>query len=73
MTRLMREKNRPIHKLRPTKGYVPYTWCLVDPCRKGVKTEGCNVGPRKATCPACLREEKKGEAAKPLRRIIPFA
>lgn len=56
---LLQQKNRPIHKLQSRKGYVVYTWCLVDPFRKGVCTEGINSGVLKATCKACLREEKK--------------
>jgi hypothetical protein len=68
----MTTKTPPIHKLRPFgQSAVAYTWCLVDPYRKGVMLEIPDRQP--ATCKTCLREEKKGDDAKPLRRIIPFA
>ena len=52
---------------------VAYTWCRVDPYRKGVTTEGVNAGITKATCKTCLRQEAKGDAAKPVPLIVPFA
>lgn len=56
---LLQEKNRPIHKLTPAtrKSVVARTFCGVDPCRKGIRTEGVNVGQSKATCKACLKIE----------------
>ena len=67
MNRLLREKNRPIHRLRTgLKTVVPHTWCGVDPCRKGIQVEGVNVGQRVATCRECLKietsESKKGSS-----------
>jgi hypothetical protein len=57
--------NRRIHRLRTgLKSVVPFTLCGVDPCRRGVQTEGVNVGQAKATCPDCLRVAAKEEAAK---------
>lgn len=49
----------PIHKLTPAtrKSVVARTFCGVDPCRRGVRTEGVNVGQSKATCKACLKAE----------------
>ena len=56
-------KNPPIHKLRPRgKSVVAYTWCLVDPYRRGVRIE--IQGRQLATCKACLREEKKSAGGK---------
>lgn len=57
---LLQQKNRPIHKLRPRgKSVVAFTYCGVEPCRKGVRTEGVNVGQMKATCKHCLAIEAK--------------
>jgi len=56
---LLQEKNRPIHKLRDDlpRSIVARTFCGVDPYRRGVRTEGVNVGQSKATCKACLKIE----------------
>jgi hypothetical protein len=62
---LLQMKNRRIHRLRTgLKSVVPFTLCGVDPCRRGVRTEGVNAGQAEATCPDCLREAAKEEAAK---------
>lgn len=56
---LLQQKNRPIHKMRPGKSLVVSTYCYADPYRRGVRTEGINVGQLKATCKHCLRAEAK--------------
>lgn len=50
-------KPRPIHEIRPTPhthtGLVAFTWCLVDPYRKGVQT---NIVPGNVpNCVACAK------------------
>jgi len=58
--------DRPIHRIKPTRSFVIYTWCGVDPARKGIRIEGWHdpADTRKtghavkcgtATCRDCLR------------------
>lgn len=57
------EKIRPIHKLRlqsKNSSILMWTWCGVDPYRKGVQTENAR-GTNPATCKACLRLEWEAE------------
>lgn len=53
----------PVHKIQPTKTVVPFTWCGVDPARKGVQSSWPQH-PVEVTCKACLAEEARAKAPK---------
>jgi hypothetical protein len=56
---LLQHKNRPVHQLRPRgKSAVPYTYCGVDPCRKGIRVSGIHVSVGPVTCSDCLAQAK---------------
>jgi hypothetical protein len=59
----------PIHQIQPTKSIVAYTWCGVDPHRKGVQAQWPGGTPE-ADCKACLRAEAQAAKAAKVRRPV---
>lgn len=57
---LLRIKDRPVHKYRPSDESLVQTWCGTDPYRKGVKCEGHEIG-IEATCQKCLEESRRAQ------------
>jgi hypothetical protein len=59
MKRKLLTYESPIHRLRPRgNNVVAYTYCGVDPCRKGVRCEGVQIG-LIADCKHCLNQETR--------------
>jgi hypothetical protein len=61
---------RPVHKIQPNKrSVVAFTWCGVDPARKGVESSW-PTHPKTVTCKDCLRAEAEHERTKHVRHPV---
>jgi hypothetical protein len=61
---------RPVHKIQQNrKSIVAFTWCGVDPCRKGVQTQSARGTPE-VTCKECLKAEAEFEKTKHVRHPV---
>jgi hypothetical protein len=61
---------RPVHKIQPNRrSVVAFTWCGVDPARKGVEVQwpGQTV---EVTCKECLRAEAEAAKTAGVRRPV---
>jgi hypothetical protein len=60
---------RPVHKIKPSRSIIAYTWCGVEPYRRGIQSaDAHNKGV--ATCKACLAEEAKAAKTAKVRHPI---
>ena len=60
---------RPVHKIKPSRSIIAYTWCGVEPYRRGIQTADV-YNKAVTTCKACLAEDAKAAKTAKVRHPI---